>query len=412
MKSPVLFVYVILTTMLAVFTVSSAGEADDASVVGLPEAQQLMDDGWLDDAEELLTGLSKKNPKDPEIYYQLARVYLIRDDAQSGNGGAPWDNLNHIEDYAKKAVELDPNDARYYVVLGHGVGLKALRGGTVKKISRARSAKKSYETAVDLDPKSFEAKTSLIEYHMQAPGIAGGDKDEARRLARAAAEIDSVEGFYAWKIVYLHENDLDALEAAIGEVFNDGDKEGYVEKAQLCRRQKDYECSREHTQKLLTVDPENADWYWYLAYAYKKEERLAEAEGTLKAAIGKYPETGYVYRWLGDFYLEQERWDEAIEWFEKTLEVDPTYARALYRIGETYIRSEQDLDRAEECFNLYIEARLKCWWPEKALAHCQIAKIHKMRGNRKAAVKEIKKAKKLNPNNSEIKNVAKELHVR
>jgi tetratricopeptide (TPR) repeat protein len=405
MKSLVLYVCAI-TIMLAVFTAPSADET------GMDEVQLLMEDGWLDDAEEILVKMSKENSKDPEIYYQLALVYLTRDGAQSSNGGAPWENLNRIEDYAKMALNLAPDDARFHVIKGHGVGLKALRGGTVKKFSRAKSAKKSYETAAELDPDNIEAKTSLIEYHMQAPGIAGGDKDEAKRLAQSVVGIDSVEGFYAWKIVYVHEKNYDALEASIREVFDDDDNRSYQEKAQLCRRRQDYECARTYSHKQLSVDMEEPTPYWYIALTYKKEERWAEAEQVLREAIEKYPETAYVYRWLGDFCLEQERWEEAITWFEKTLEVDPTYVRALYRIGETYIESEQNLDRAEECFELYLDARLKCWWPEKALAQCQLAKIYKMRGDRKAAARTIKKAKKLNPNNSDIKDTAKELHVR
>jgi tetratricopeptide (TPR) repeat protein len=380
----------------------------------LTAAQQLIDDGWADDAEELLNDLLKSDSDNPEVYYLLARVYLERDSYQSSNGGAPWDNLNHIEEYAKKAIELNSSEAKYYVVLGHGVGLKALRGGTVKKFSRAKSAKASYETAVELDPNYFEARTSLIEYHMQAPGIAGGDKEEARRHAQAIAEIDSAEGFHAWKTVYLYKKDYDALEASIKEVIvaRPADKEGYAEFAWLCRRRQDYDCAREYIDKVLAIDPEDTEIRWYLSRIYVNEERYDEAKAVLEQAIEVAPAKPYVYRWLGDFCQERERWDEAIEWYEKTLEVDPAYARAIYKMGETYVLADENLDRAEECFKQYMNSRLKCWWPERAMAHCELAKIYLLRGDRKTAVAEIKKAKKLNPNNDEIQKVAKKLRVR
>ncbi len=252
------------TTLISilVWTAAVANDIDDAKI--------LMDEGWLDDAETILNNLVDSSPDDAEYYYQLARVYLIRDDAQSANGGAPWNNLNKIEDYAEKAIELDPNDARFYVVYGHGVGLKAMRGGTVKKFSRARAAKSRYETAAEMDPSNIEARTSLIEYHMQAPGIAGGNKDEARRLAAVVAELDSAAGFQAWKTVYLHEKNYEALEAAIRAVIESQpeEKQGYVEFARLCQRREDFPCALEYLERVLELDPEDVQPYWYLSWIH------------------------------------------------------------------------------------------------------------------------------------------------
>jgi tetratricopeptide (TPR) repeat protein len=380
----------------------------------LSEAEQLMEDGWMDDAETLLLELSKKHPNNPEIYYQLARVYLIRDDAQTGYGGAPWNNLNQIEDYAKKAIELNPKESKYYVIRGHGVGLKALRGGTVKKFTRAKSAKKAYETAVELDPNNIDARTSLIEYHMQAPGIAGGNKDEARRQATAVAKIDSAEGFLAQKTVYLYEKNYESLETEIQKVLDarPSDKVGYVEYSWLCYRRDDFNCVVTYVEKIITIDPEDVDVYWQLHRVYIKQEKYGEAEAALKKAIATKPEEAYLYRWLGDFYQTGKRWDDAIALYQQSLEVDPTYTRSLYKLGETYVLSEQNLDAGEDCFNRYLTSRLKCWWPERALAHCELAKIYSLQGDKKAAVAQIKKAKKLNPNNDEIRKTAKKLRVR
>jgi len=374
----------------------------------------LFDEGWLDDAEKVLDQLISENPKDPELYYMLARVYLIRDDAASSNGGAPWEYLDEIEDHAKKAIELNPREAKYHVILGHGVGLKAMRGGKVKMYSRAKRTKQEYETAAELDPNDIDARTSLIQYHMQAPGIAGGDKQEARRLAQVVAAIDSAEGFAAWKTVYLHAEEYDALEAAIREVVeaHPEEKTGYMEYLRLCNRREQYDCVEKQIMSILAIDPADVDAYWYLSRLHQERGQYDDAEAALTRAIAIDPDDPYTYRWLADFYKSRERWNEAIEQYERALEVDPAYQRALYGIGETLVLAETDLDRAERCFNDYIASRLKVWWPERALAYCELAKINDLRGNRKAAVADIKKAKKLNPGNSEIRSVAKGLHVR
>jgi len=394
---------------LVLVTAGTGAWADD-----IDRARELMDDGWLDDAETVLNGLLSQNPDRAEVYYELARVYLIRDDAQASNGGAPWDNLDKIEDYAEKAIELDPDAAQYYVVYGHAVGLKAMRGGKVKMFSRAKSAKSRYETAAEMDPTNIEARTSLIQYHMQAPGIAGGDKDEARRLAAAVAALDSAEGYGAWKSVYLHAEEYEALEAAIGDVIESAPEEarGYLELARLCFRREDYECARENLKKVLSIDPEEVDAYWYLDQIYRDEGRSEDARAALEQAVAAKPEEGYVYRWVGDFYRDEEQWEEAVQWYRRALEADPEYARALYSMGKTYVLSNSNLDRAVECFNEYLASRLNCWWPEPALAHCQLARIYAELGDKKAAKSEVKKAKKLNPKNDEVRQTAKKLHIR
>jgi tetratricopeptide (TPR) repeat protein len=385
-----------------------------ASANNVQSVEELMDEGWLDDAEALLNQLVSQRPDEADLYYQLARVYLLRDDAQSANGGAPWKNLDKIEDYAEKAIELDPNDARFYVIYGHGVGLKAMRGGTVKKFTRARAAKSRYEKAAELDPHNIEAKTSLIEYLMQAPGVVGGDKDEAKRLAAVVADLDSAAGFMAWKSIYLHEKDYDALEAAIRALVKSKPDaaQGYTELARLCQRRKQYECAVENLEKTVQLNPEEVDPYWHLSRLYASMGKEDEAEGALLTAVERKPEEAYVYRWMGNFCRERERWDDAISWYRKSLEVDPGHARALYKLGETYVLAGRDLATAEEFFNTYLKSRLKCWWPEPALAHCQLAKIYRARGDKKAAKKQLKTARKLNPNNEEIRQLAKEMHIR
>jgi tetratricopeptide (TPR) repeat protein len=398
----------VVAAIIAVFVLStaSANEMDDVA--------QLMDEGWLDDAEALLNEYIARSPDDPDLYYQLATLYLWRDDAQSANGGAPWEYLNKIEDYAEKAIDLNPNDARYYVIYGHAVGLKAMRGGKVKMFSRARAAKSRYETASEMDPSNIEAKTSLIEYLMQAPGVVGGDKDEARRLAAVVAELDSAAGFRAWKSIYLHEKDYDALEAAIRAVIQSRpeEKSGYEEFARLCRRREDFDCAIEYTEKILALEPGVVEPYWHLSRIYVSRGSLDTAERELLTAVELKPDEAHVYRWLGDFCRKQERWDDAIAWYQKSLAVDPGHARALYALGETYLEADRDLATAEECFNTYLQTRLKYWWPEPALAHCQLAKIYTKQGNKKAAKSEIKKARKLNPSNDEIQRTAKEMHIR
>lgn len=43
--------------------------------------------------------------------------------------------------------------------------------------------KSAWEKAVQLDPKTVDARESLIQYYLQAPAIAGGSVDKAIEMA-------------------------------------------------------------------------------------------------------------------------------------------------------------------------------------------------------------------------------------
>lgn len=397
---------------LALFMSAAAGPLSAAA--GLDEAIELIDEGWVDDAESILDELVAGDPNNPELYYQLSRLHLFRYEGGSSDGGGNWDDLDRVEDYAERAIELDPDDARFYVIYGHGVGLKAMNGGKVKMFTRAKAAKRRYEKAAELDPENIESRTSLIEFHMQAPGVAGGDKDEARRLAGTVAKIDSAAGFDAWKTVYLYDENHDALESLIQVVIDahPDSTRGYIELARLCERRQDFGCARENFEKVLALDTEDVQPYWYLQSIYAAEGRADKTVETLDLAIARQPGEAYVYRWKADFYRSREEWGEAVLWYARSLEVDTGYARSLYWMGVSYLESGKDLDLAGECFDGYLEARLNVWWPDPALAHCQLARLYAEQGDERAAKREVKAAKKLNPGNDEVRRTAKDLRIR
>jgi tetratricopeptide (TPR) repeat protein len=54
----------------------------------------------------------------------------------------------------------------------------------------AKKVRTSFERAVELDPKSWEARTDLAEFYFEAPGIVGGGKDKARQQADALLRLN------------------------------------------------------------------------------------------------------------------------------------------------------------------------------------------------------------------------------
>ena len=148
----------------------------------LADIAALIDDGWVDSAQSRLETLADQNPDDAEVWYRLAWARYYRLD------------FDEAEKHIDRALKLDPDNVDYILLQGHTVGGRAQRGSKLKALGRAKKCKKCYERVLELDPDNVEGHLSLIQYNLQAPGMAGGDQDRARALAGELTAIDPVEG--------------------------------------------------------------------------------------------------------------------------------------------------------------------------------------------------------------------------
>jgi tetratricopeptide (TPR) repeat protein len=88
------------------------------------------------------------------------------------------------------AVRIDPRKSLYPLWLGRIYGEKAARAGFLSAAGLAKKVRSSFERAVELDPKSVEARTDLAEFYLEAPGIVGGGQDKARAQADALLSLN------------------------------------------------------------------------------------------------------------------------------------------------------------------------------------------------------------------------------
>jgi tetratricopeptide (TPR) repeat protein len=86
-------------------------------------------------------------------------------------------------DWFERAVALDPDNPMYWDKLGQAYAGHALESDFFMKYKLAHRCKAAFEKAVTLDSTNLDARTDLIEYYAQAPGIVGGNKDRAREMS-------------------------------------------------------------------------------------------------------------------------------------------------------------------------------------------------------------------------------------
>ena len=157
------------------FAICILAVALPASAASPPD---LLASGHVDELIQTLQSHLATDPRDAESHNLLCRAYFSLDE---------WDRgITACE----RAANLDPQNSLYHLWLGRIYGEKADRAGFFKAAGLAKKVRSSFERAVELDTKSWEARTDLAEYYLEAPGIVGGGKDKARAQAEAIQPLN------------------------------------------------------------------------------------------------------------------------------------------------------------------------------------------------------------------------------
>jgi tetratricopeptide (TPR) repeat protein len=102
--------------------------------------------------------------------------------------------LDSAYELIQRAAEAQPARAEVQWLLGQIACQKAGSAGPLGAFPLARKCKEAFSRAVELAPDSVTYLESLAGYLSQAPGIAGGDKDSALRLAVRVRQRDDARG--------------------------------------------------------------------------------------------------------------------------------------------------------------------------------------------------------------------------
>jgi tetratricopeptide (TPR) repeat protein len=335
--------------------------ANDAS----PEA--LMEAGHWKRARAIAETRYRANGNNAPALYVLARIKQASGDL---DGALPM---------AEKLVQLDAKNADYRYLLAGVYGQKAERASIFSQMGLARRFKKEAEAAIQLDPKHIEARMGLIEFYMQAPGIAGGDKARARQLADEITKIDAARGYLAQAVIARREK-------------RDAELEGLYKKA--------VEANPKSYTALMTLAN------FYASEAQKKydlSEKLARDAQKLDA------ERISAYSLLAGLFAFRERWqdlDAVLALGEKNV---PDNLAPYYNAGRTLLGSEKDLPRAERYFRKYLTVEPEPTAPQHAHAHWRLGNVYEKMGRKAEAVASLETALRLKPDLEEAKKDLKRL---
>lgn len=149
-----------------------------------PALQALYVADKADELKRLSASRVAAQPDDAQAVLGLAMAALEADDAAA--------RLNAIQ-HAQACVDKTPRVAACQYALGTVLGVQAMHEGMIKAARSVGTVRDALAAAHEIEPNWYPARSALIEFYLQAPGMMGGSKSKAADLARTAPQPEQAK---------------------------------------------------------------------------------------------------------------------------------------------------------------------------------------------------------------------------
>jgi tetratricopeptide (TPR) repeat protein len=269
------------------------------------------------------------SPEDAGVQCALAETALDAGD------------LDLAVEAAERCTELDDHVARHLLVLARAHLEKAQAAGGLGALSGAWKGKAAAERAVKIDPAYLPARVLLLNYHLQAPTIAGGSRREAKRQSRELARRDPALGVWA-RLRVLDDDagdpDLQAIYAAAAPLIGtpaDSGRTAVSTAIAVANRVRSDALRERLISELHAAHPEDPSVRYARARLWILQNReldRAEAVLTQYISLRDLPPGApgpAAARWrLGQLYEKRGDVQRAREQYREAVELRPDFAEA------------------------------------------------------------------------------------
>jgi len=221
--------------------------------------------GNYDKAAGLYTKCTELKPNEPAPYYELAGI------------ATSYSDLNSAQKYAEKAYKLNPENKWYKIMLAD----VSKRQGNLKR-------------TVDLLKELAKEYPDVSEYHLEIATtyIAMNKPNDALK------EYEIIEKQYG-------ESELIAYE-----------------KERLFSRMGDFSSSRKELEKLIKLNPSEANYYGLLAESYLSSGNTKEAKKVYDMLLQVDPDNGIAFLSLSEYYRIINEQDSSFMYLQKAYASD------------------------------------------------------------------------------------------
>lgn len=216
------------------------------------------------------------------------------------------DKLDDAAKYAEQCISAHQQLSECHETLGNVLGTKATAGSMFAAMSYAGKIRDAYLKAVELDPKNFSARSSLLQFYLLAPAIAGGGKSKAQNLVIETAKINSAAGNLLQANIDLKDEKFaNAETSALSAIPGDIESLSRLQRGVL----------------------------FNIGASYVQQKKFADAERMFGELQQRYPDKYQGAFGMGRSLQEQGKHKEAYSWFEKAQTLESN-AAIYYRLAQ------------------------------------------------------------------------------
>ena len=291
--------------------------------------------GEYDLALKLVNQLDKNSPDYNKVDYIKASVAFNKNE------------LDKAEKYIKKALENYPN-AKTYNLAGGVYGMQAQNASIFSKLGYAKKSKKYMQKAYEAEPSNENYIDGLIQFNIQAPGIAGGDSDAVEPLLKVLEKINPIRAIQL--------------------------------RTQFIADEEDEEKALKYLSSEMLKRPEVLELRYSRAFIYMKMDENKKAFDDLSYVVDHKP----------------ENWQS-----------DNTWASALYQRGKLSSVKKINLEIGRDGFLEYLKMDKINNTPDKSWATYRLGLIYQHLNQEDLAQQSFKKALLMNPEKELKKRLSK-----
>jgi len=345
----------------------------DAIDIKLVQAEIMVFEDKLEDAEELLSNLVAIFPTHDEVYIQIANLHSKKD--------------QHLE--AIKYLKIAEQHTEDIADVSSLLGMEYLY------LDDYKNAIDCFSVCIEVDLEDYQALYNIIycfemeSHHNKAIAYLEGYINKNPYCEVAWHQIGRQH--------YVLKNYKEALKAfdyavLIDELFIGG----YIEKAKTLEKLEQFDEAIENYKITLELDDPTAYVYLRIGACYEKKKNSTKAIVYYKKALHEDPLMDKGWMMLASISNEDKEYDKALHYTNKALALDENNLE--------YLRCFADINLRLEFFNEAIEAFEKCIVLGDLGVELWItlADVYALNENFEMALNTLVKAKKIHQNFSEI----------
>ncbi len=287
-------------------------------------------EGKLDSTLWAFQHMARLNPDNPRLFYEIGRLQLRRGE------------LDGAEEAFAKSAELQTDVANIMSLVGLG------------EISEARedfdSALAVYKRAVAIDPENIVLHRNLAGLYVKMDSL-----EQAARHALIESELAPLDRYSSRRLgmLYFYLDSLDRADSVFSSLVASGENNpvNHQYLGRIALNNDNPERAVEQFQRVVQITDSSWENWIDLGFAYQLAGKRNSEIQVYRRGLKSVPDTDGRARLMFAMAAAMEQndqFEEAVETFEKLLEVTPDFDAALNYLGYMLADANQRLPYARE----------------------------------------------------------------